>query len=121
MPWSLPFLAKKAEKQICLGICADLVPLDIKWACTCAGKRDVVHTHRDEKKGKKLMKKGRILIKKKGPAVKKAKNEKTMSLFGPLSLQKAPFFFDQKCRFGVLIKKDGKKANNGEKKGETKK
>ena len=24
--------------------CSDLVPVDLKWACTCAGKGDVVHS-----------------------------------------------------------------------------
>ena len=69
-PWPRPCLAKKAEKQICLGyICTDLVPLDMKWACTCAGKRDVVHTHHDEKKGEHFdeKKKGEFVDRKKEP------------------------------------------------------
>ena len=48
----------------------DLVPLDMKWACTCARKRGVVHTHNDEKEDI-LMKKGKFLIEEKGLLIKK--------------------------------------------------
>ena len=46
--------------------CVELVPLDMKWACACAGKRYVVHTHHDETEVKLLMeKRAKFLIEKK--------------------------------------------------------
>ena len=88
--------------------CADLVPIDMKWACTCAGRRDVVHTHHDEKKGTILMNKGRIFDRKKGPVdqEKKAKQCQENVIFWLLFVIKRPLFlFDRKSRFGVLIEK----------------
>ena len=43
---------------------------------------------------------------KKGLCDKKAKNDKKCHFLAPFSDRKPPFFFDQKCRFGVLIEKN---------------
>ena len=43
-PWSLPCLAKGSHLAETSCPCSDLVPLEMKRTCTCAGKRNVVHS-----------------------------------------------------------------------------
>ena len=37
-------LFASCRKNLAKSSCAGLVPLEMKWACTCTGKRNVVHS-----------------------------------------------------------------------------